>query len=83
MLFYLTEANLYRDPKRIQKTIDLIETIYGAYKEIIEGNKVQLEEKVAAAVQSQQDQPSPAVAQKPKPAPAAQPEPGRRVAISL
>jgi flagellar protein FliS len=39
MLFYLTEANLYRDAKRINKTISLIETIYAAYKDIIEGNK--------------------------------------------
>lgn len=39
MLFYLTEANLYRDPKRIQKTIGLLDTIYSAYKEIIEGEK--------------------------------------------
>jgi flagellar secretion chaperone FliS len=37
MLFYLTEANLYRDPVRVEKTIGLIETIYSAYKEIIEG----------------------------------------------
>lgn len=39
MLFYLTEANLYRDPKRITKVIGLIDTIYSAYKEIIEGEK--------------------------------------------
>jgi flagellar protein FliS len=39
MLFYLTEANLYRDGVRVQKTIKLIETIYQAYKEIIEGKK--------------------------------------------
>lgn len=39
MLWYLTEANLYRDPKRIQKVISLLDTIYGAYKEIIEGQK--------------------------------------------
>ena len=39
MLFYLTEANLYRDPQRIAKVISLIETIYSAYKEIIENNK--------------------------------------------
>ena len=43
MLFYLTEANLYRDGKRITKTIGLIETIYQAYKEIIEGNKAKSE----------------------------------------
>lgn len=36
MLFYLTEANLYRDPKRIQKVIDLLDVIYQAYKAIIE-----------------------------------------------
>ena len=39
MLFYLTEANLYRDPKRIAKVIGLIDTIYSAYKEIIDGEK--------------------------------------------
>ncbi len=39
MLFYLSEANLYRDGKRIEKTIQLIDTIYSAYREIIEGNK--------------------------------------------
>lgn len=39
MLFYLTEANLYRDPQRISKVISLIETIYSAYKEIIENSK--------------------------------------------
>jgi flagellar protein FliS len=39
MLFYLSEANLYRDAKRIDKVIHLIDTIYSAYREIIEGNK--------------------------------------------
>lgn len=39
MLFYLTEANLHRDGVRIQKVIELLDIIYGAYKEIIEGNK--------------------------------------------
>ena len=86
MLFYLTEANLYRDPKRIQKTIELIETIYSAYKEIIEGNKVQLEERVAAAVQSQGTEAPPAAKPAARPAttqPEQPAEPGRRVAISL
>ena len=36
MLFYLTEANLNRDAKRIQKTIALLDTIYKAYKAILE-----------------------------------------------
>jgi len=35
MLFYLTEANLHRDPKRIEKVIGLLDTIYSAYKDII------------------------------------------------
>jgi flagellar protein FliS len=39
MLFYLTEANLHRDPARVQKTIGLLDTIYGAYKDIIENQK--------------------------------------------
>jgi flagellar protein FliS len=39
MMFYLSEANLYRDGERITKVIGLIETIYSAYREIIEGNK--------------------------------------------
>jgi len=39
MLFYTTEANLYRDAKRITKTIELLEVIYGAYKDIIENTK--------------------------------------------
>lgn len=39
MLFYLTEANLHRDPERISKVIGLIDTIYLAYKEIIEDEK--------------------------------------------
>jgi len=36
MLFYLTEANIHRDARRIQKTIGLLDTIYRAYKTIIE-----------------------------------------------
>ena len=39
MLFYLSEANLYRDPRRITKTIQLLDTVHSAYREIIDGNK--------------------------------------------
>ena len=39
MLFYLTEANLHRDAQRIEKVIGLLDIIYGAYKEIIEGKQ--------------------------------------------
>lgn len=35
MLFYLTEANLYRDTKRVEKVVELLNTIYSAYREII------------------------------------------------
>jgi flagellar secretion chaperone FliS len=37
MLFYLTEANLEKNSQKVEKVIELVETIYGAYKEIIEG----------------------------------------------
>lgn len=37
MLFYLTEANLEKDPEKIQKVIDLVEVISSAYREVIEG----------------------------------------------
>lgn len=50
MLFYLTEANLQRDGKRITKVIGLIETIYSAYKEIIEGEKRNAVPEESAAV---------------------------------
>ncbi len=39
MLFYLTEANLHRDAQRVAKVVELLDTIYSAYKEIIEGEK--------------------------------------------
>ncbi len=39
MLFYLTEANLHRDAQRVSKVIGLLDIIYSAYKEIIEGQK--------------------------------------------
>lgn len=72
MLFYLTEANLYRDGERIAKVIGLIETIYSAYKEIIENQKATL------------NLPQTPVASKAPAAPEAKSEePGRRVQISL
>lgn len=37
-LFYLTEANLEKNPTKIQRVIELIETIAGAYREVIEGS---------------------------------------------
>jgi flagellar protein FliS len=41
MLFYLTEANLERNPEKVAKVIDLLETIHEAYKDIIEGERSQ------------------------------------------
>lgn len=49
MLFYLTEANLHRDAERIAKVIGLLETVYAAYKQIIEGEKTKAEATVAEA----------------------------------
>lgn len=54
MLFYLTEANLYRDAKRIQKVIGLLDTIYGAYKEIIERENDAKPQVVPAADKTQE-----------------------------
>jgi flagellar protein FliS len=51
MLFYLTEANLYRDPKRVAKVIGLIDTIYQAYREIIEVQQNKGEEVSEAAAE--------------------------------
>lgn len=68
MLFYLTEANLHRDPARISKTIGLLDTIYAAYKEIIEQQGANTSQ--PAQAQSKQE-------------PSKEGEPTRRVQISL
>lgn len=39
MLFYLTEANLQKDASKIQRVIDLLETIATAYREVIESGR--------------------------------------------
>lgn len=39
MLFYLTEANLQKDPEKVQRVINLLETIASAYREIIDSGK--------------------------------------------
>ncbi|MCB0322146.1 MAG: flagellar export chaperone FliS [Bdellovibrionales bacterium] len=37
MLFYLTEANLEKNPDKLQKVIELVDVIASAYREVIEG----------------------------------------------
>ncbi len=37
-LFHLTEANLEKNPEKIERVICVIETITSAYRDIIEGN---------------------------------------------
>jgi flagellar protein FliS len=37
MLFYLTEANLEKDPEKVQRVIDLVHIIANAYREVVEG----------------------------------------------
>ena len=44
MLFYLTEANLEKNPEKIQRVINLLETIAGAYRDVIEGPSRQANE---------------------------------------
>lgn len=39
MLFYLTEANLQKDATKIQKVIELLQTIANAYRDVIETSK--------------------------------------------
>jgi flagellar protein FliS len=41
MLYYLTEANLEKNPAKVQKVIELLGTIAGAYREVIEGESKQ------------------------------------------
>ena len=53
ILFYLTEANLQKDADKIQRVISLLETISGAYRQIIEresGNQINAPEASAPAV---------------------------------
>lgn len=79
MLFYLTEANLQKDPVKIGRVIKLIEIIAGAYREIIEGkdyNQLQqaIEEAERQAAQRQAANTEvPAAAAQHKQAPAAKP----------
>lgn len=70
MLFYLTEANMYKDPERIQTVIDLIDTVYSAYKEIIEGEKAMTYEKAEQEFARLNSNPLGAKVSKPAPAPA-------------
>jgi len=39
MMFYLTEANIQKSPQKVQKVIDLLETVANAYREVIEKKK--------------------------------------------
>lgn len=41
MLYYLTEANLEKNPAKVQKVIELLDIIAGAYREVIEGESKQ------------------------------------------
>ncbi len=43
MLYYLTEANLQKDGTKIQRVIDLLDTVASAYREIIESGKAESE----------------------------------------
>lgn len=49
MLFYLTEANLQKSTQKIDRVIVLLETISGAYREIIDSGKMNLDNAVHRA----------------------------------
>ena len=46
MLFYLTEANLHKDVKKIKRVIGMVETISAAYHEIIDSGRAEKELKM-------------------------------------
>lgn len=39
MLFHLTEANIEKNPKKVQDVIDLLTVIASAFREVIEGKR--------------------------------------------
>jgi flagellar protein FliS len=39
MLFYLTEANIYRDGARVEHVVKLVEVVYSAFKEVIDDGR--------------------------------------------
>lgn len=51
MLYYLTEANLEKNPAKVQKVIELLDVIAQAYKDVIEG-----ESKVPEATQTKAEE---------------------------
>ncbi len=48
MLFYLTEANLEKDPEKVQRVIDLVHIIANAYREVVEGKSKEAEASAVA-----------------------------------
>lgn len=55
LLFYLTEANLEKNPMKIKRSIEIIETIAGAYREIIEGRRSDVAPATEAATNAQKE----------------------------
>jgi len=51
MLFYLTEANLQKNPQKIARVIKLLETVASAYRDIISGKPEELGKTAAKLVQ--------------------------------
>jgi flagellar protein FliS len=49
MLFYLTEANLEKSVDKLEKVINLVEVISGAYREVIEGEAKNAQATAASA----------------------------------
>lgn len=61
IIFYLTEANLYRDGERVEKVIGLIDKVYCGYKDIIENGMAEREVKGVPKEASSNEASSPVV----------------------
>ena len=81
MLFYLTEANIEKNPDKIAKVIDLLNIVSGAYREIIEKQGSQIPENTAPAGRVESKAPEAAAA--PVETPAAPGKSGPSISFSF
>jgi len=52
MLFHLTEANIEKNPAKIQNVISLVETVAAAYREIVEKPAIEKTEEKKPATEA-------------------------------
>lgn len=83
LLFYLTEANIEKNPAKVQRAIDILETIAGAYRDIIEGGKVGKLEAAELPSREVREPGKPTAENKQPGAVASEPLPGTGLRLSL